>query len=125
MGNLNPNYAHTISEALAAVLEDEAGFSANLDAGAKHVWHRPEDFPEVVQPFMRQLDELLKRLDVQEAPILWTADFIRDGPVDGTKFVLSEINASCVGFKANPELAVELVRSISERLNQTRVGQDL
>ena len=116
---------HVVEKIPAKVLEDEAGFSANLDAGAKHVWHRPEAFPDVVQPFMRQLDELLQRLDVKDAPILWTADFIRDGPADDTKFVLSEINASCVGFKANPELASELVRSISEHLNKTRPGQDL
>jgi len=104
----------TSSEACLA--EMAASFSANLDSGAKHTWHSPEEFPMVVEPFHASVEDLLSRMGVRIPPPLWTADFIRSGPSDQTKFVLSEINANCVGFKANPKLAHELVAAVLEEL---------
>lgn len=92
-------------------------FSANLGSGAKHVWHLPEEFPQVVQPFSTELEELLARMGLRNPPPLWTADFIRAGPKDETRFVLSEINANCVGFKSFPHLAHDFVSSVATTLN--------
>lgn len=96
--------------------EDETAFSANLGSGARHVWHKPHQFPLVVEPFYAQLEEMLARIGIRSPPPLWTADFIRAGPHNNTQFVLSEINANCVGFKTNPHLAKELVSSVAESL---------
>jgi hypothetical protein len=62
------------------------------------------------------LEEILAHMGLNKPPPLWTADFIRFGPREETKFVLSEINANCVGFKSFPHLAHDLVASVADSL---------
>eukprot|EP00924_Labyrinthula_sp_SR-Ha-C_P001485 snap_masked-scaffold_55-processed-gene-1.6-mRNA-1 protein AED:1.00 eAED:1.00 QI:0/-1/0/0/-1/1/1/0/491 len=86
---------------------NNTSFSANLGAGAVHIWEDPSNWGHLVLPFLENIDDMLGRLKVQHPPILWTVDFIRYGDEEDdrkTHFVISEINASCVGFSANPEL---------------------
>eukprot|EP00640_Fibrocapsa_japonica_P006695 CAMPEP_0113935766 /NCGR_PEP_ID=MMETSP1339-20121228/2851_1 /TAXON_ID=94617 /ORGANISM="Fibrocapsa japonica" /LENGTH=180 /DNA_ID=CAMNT_0000938025 /DNA_START=646 /DNA_END=1188 /DNA_ORIENTATION=- /assembly_acc=CAM_ASM_000762 len=102
----------------ASDAEDDIYFSANLGADAEHKWQAPETWPQVVEPFKSHLNEVLDRLGVSEPPILWTADFIRTGHGANTTFVLSEINSSCVGFSAFPELAQNIARNIADALGR-------
>mmetsp|Transcript_13083 Transcript_13083/g.14985 ORF Transcript_13083/g.14985 Transcript_13083/m.14985 type:complete len:409 (+) Transcript_13083:343-1569(+) len=105
-----------------------AGFSANLGAGASHVWQDPSEWNAVVHPFVTHMDAMLKKLGVDNPPILWTVDFIRYGNSESNneytdkeeKFVLSEINASCVGFSAHPELAAVISRILLETLKRLK-----
>jgi hypothetical protein len=49
-------------------LSSGLGFSANLEAGAQHVWAKPEEWPEVVLPFYASLDEMLRRMHARSPP---------------------------------------------------------
>mmetsp|Transcript_10714 Transcript_10714/g.32496 ORF Transcript_10714/g.32496 Transcript_10714/m.32496 type:complete len:409 (-) Transcript_10714:912-2138(-) len=97
------------------------GFSANLDAGAKHIWSGPEAWPQVVLPFYENLDEMLRRMGARNPPALWTADFIRTGTADDTHFVLSEVNANCVGFKAHPQMGRDLAAWVRHELERKKL----
>ena len=99
------------------------GFSANLDAGAKHIWSGPEKWPEVVLPFYESLDEMLGRMGARAPPALWTADFIRTGDPENTVYALSEVNANCVGFKANPSLGNDLARWVKMEMQRKRLSR--
>jgi len=95
------------------------GFSANLEAGAQHIWTRPEEWPQVVSPFYSSLDEMLNRMGARTPPALWTADFIRTTSETGsTHFVLSEVNANCVGFKSNPSMGRDLAVWVREEVQR-------
>lgn len=114
---VNKQPAQVVTSSQSVKKSDDGGevthFSTNADAGAKHVWETPSKWSHVVGPFESHLPELLARMDVKEPPILWTVDFIRHGAAGSRNdtLVISEINASCVGFAANPEFA----KTISKR----------
>lgn len=103
-------------------LSSGLGFSANLEAGAQHVWAKPEEWPQVVLPFYASLDEMLRRMQARSPPALWTADFIRAGSAHDTTFVLSEINANCVGFKAHPEMGRDLAKWVRQAVTEGKRG---
>jgi len=97
--------------------ENLHSFSANLGAGASHIWQKPADWGFIVEPFLLHMDEMLDRLGVDTPPILWTVDFIRH---ENNNFVISEINASCVGFSAHPELAAVIAKVLLRMLQQMK-----
>jgi hypothetical protein len=61
----------------------------------------------------------MKKLGDYEIPLIWTADFILDTHDDGSdKYVLGEINCSCVGFTTHMEhgiqeaIAAEIIQTV-------------
>lgn len=55
-------------------------------------------------------------------PLIWTADFMLDNEVDKSdKYVLGEINCSCVGFTSHLDMGIqevvaeEAIRQIEHR----------
>ncbi len=79
----------------------EGEFSATLFSGAKYKYESPQDpkWAEVMKLTMDGLEDIKQYLDGQHYPLLWTMDYILDYNEDGSdKYVLSEINCSCVGI---------------------------
>ena len=88
-------------------------FSATLFSGARYTYQKPEEWPELMQMVEDNLDELIERLGGYAIPLLWTADFMLDTAPDGTdRYVLGEINASCVGFTTHLELADQVADEV-------------
>jgi len=112
---------YVVEKRPAQIDQTGEGFSANLDAGAKHIWSGPEKWPQVVLPFYEHLDEMMQRMGAKNPPALWTADFIRRGTSDDTTFVLSEVNANCVGFKAHPKMGRDLAAWVRHELERKNV----
>ena len=55
-----------------------------------------------------------KRLGNYDLPLIWTADFIldTDKKTKNDKYVLGEINASCVGFSTSLELSEDIADEV-------------
>ncbi|CEM00755.1 unnamed protein product [Vitrella brassicaformis CCMP3155] len=98
-------------------------FSANLGAMATHDYYDPRERPSIVDFLHSQLGEMLDRLDVSEPPVLWTCDFIRDGPPERTVYILSEINAACVGFSGHPPLADLVAQRVIDTVERIKRGR--
>jgi glutathione synthase/RimK-type ligase-like ATP-grasp enzyme len=95
-------------------------FSATLFSGAKYTYDEPEKWRPLVDMFLGQLPEVMKRLGGHEIPLIWTADFMLDTKPDGSDaYVLGEINCSCVGFTTHLEhgiqqkIAAEIIHRVS------------
>jgi hypothetical protein len=74
-------------------------FSATMFSGAKYTVFQTETFPNLIRLFEDNVHLILKNAKLKEYPILWTADFILDfDEIQNEKYVLSEINCSCVGI---------------------------
>ena len=69
---------------------------------------------------------VVARLGNYDLPLIWTIDFILDTKEDGTdKYVLGEINASCVGFSTHLELRDEIADEIVRLMEaEAVVNQD-
>ncbi len=100
----------------------EDAFSATLFSGAKYTYYKPEEWEHLIDWFRGQLPMVLERLGVSELPLIWTADFILDYDENGKdKYVLGELNASCVGFTSHLDLGIqdvvaeEVIRRIAEK----------
>jgi hypothetical protein len=94
-------------------------FSATLFSGAKYTYDAPEKWQGLVDSFLGSLPEVMKKLGDYEIPLIWTADFILDTHDDGSdKYVLGEINCSCVGFTTHMEhgiqeaIAAEIIQTV-------------
>lgn len=93
-------------------------FSATLFSGAKYRYDDPKEWSELVESFLSQLPAVRKKLGDYELPLIWTADFILDTDEDGgDKYVLGEINCSCVGFTSQLELASNVADAIIKIVN--------
>ena len=93
--------------------EGADAFSATLFSGAHYRYDAPEQWPDLVQLVERSLPVLQSNLGGYALPLLWTADFILDTDEKGAdKYVLGEINASCVGFTTHLELADNVAAEI-------------
>lgn len=91
----------------------EGEFSATLFSGAKYKYESPEDpkWDEVMAITKRGLQDIKPYLAGQNYPLLWTMDYILDYNEDGSdKYVLSEINCSCVGITSDLEYAKEVAK---------------
>jgi glutathione synthase/RimK-type ligase-like ATP-grasp enzyme len=100
----------------------EGGFSATLFSGAQYTYDDPEKWKELVNLFLRDLPEIRDRLGGHDTPLIWTADFMLDTNSDGSdKYVLGEINCSCVGFTSHldsgiqEKVAEEIIRATSAK----------
>ena len=58
--------------------------------------------------FQTDLPTITQRLGGYDLPLIWTADFIPDNNPDGTdKYVLGEMNCSCVGFTSHLDKGIQ------------------
>lgn len=88
-------------------------FSATLFSGATYEYHKPTNpkYKKVVELTLNALVDIKKYLNGQNYPLLWTMDYILDYDKKGNdKFVLSEINCSCVGITTQLDLANEVAK---------------
>lgn len=97
-----------------------------LVAGAKYRYDHPSKWEKLVTPFLKELDaidQVLGPFDTK--PLIWTADFIL-GPKSESgedTYILGEINASCVGFTSQLELAPLVARSIRDMTIDVKGGR--
>lgn len=89
-------------------------FSATLFSGAKYSYESPEQWPELVQIVNRNVPLIQSRLGNFDVPLIWTIDFIldTDRQTGQDKYVLGEINASCVGFSTHLQLGEDIADEI-------------
>ncbi len=102
--------------------EGADSFSATLFSGAKYTYDKPEQWEDLTSNFLSELPTICGTLGRDDIPLIWTADFILDTDESGgDKYVLGEINCSCVGFTSHLEegiqakVAREIIRSIEAR----------
>ncbi len=91
----------------------EGEFSATLFSGAKYKYESPDEpkWKEVVELTKKGLKDIKPFLNGQNYPLLWTMDYILDCNGDGSdKYVLSEINCSCVGITTELQYAKEVAQ---------------
>ena len=89
-------------------------FSATLFSGAKYRYDKPEQWPDLVKAVKDSLKTIQSRLGNYDLPLIWTADFIldTDKKTGKDKYVLGEINASCVGFSTFLELSENIADEV-------------
>lgn len=94
--------------------DDPDAFSATLFSGAKYTYESPEQWPELLELVRRNVSVIQQRLGNYDLPLIWTIDFILDtDKKTGTdRYVLGEINASCVGFSTHLELSEDIADEI-------------
>ncbi len=86
----------------------EDAFSATLFSGAKYTYDRPEKWQELLDFFLPQIPAINEILGEDVTPLIWTADFmLDDGPDGKDKYVLGEINCSCVGFTSQLDMGIQ------------------
>jgi len=91
----------------------EGEFSATLFSGAKYKYESPKDekWKDVIKLTTDGLKDIKPYLNGKNYPLLWTMDYILDYNEDGTdKYVLSEINCSCVGITSELQYAKEVAK---------------
>ncbi|MGH1469055.1 MAG: Cj0069 family protein [Bdellovibrionales bacterium] len=105
--------------------QEEDAFSATLFSGAQYTYQKPEEYPELIDTVKQSLDMIVEKLGGYDIPLIWTLDFILDYDEEkNDKYVLGEINASCVGFTTHltlsEQIADEVVRLMEadEIINQ-------
>lgn len=100
--------------------EGADAFSATLFSGAKYRYDAPSAWQSLVDMFLAQLPNVRKKLGDYDLPLIWTADFILDTDKNGAdKYVLGEINCSCVGFTSHLELAGSVADNIISIVSRT------
>lgn len=94
--------------------ETKDAFSATLFSGAKYRYDKPEKWPELVKKVKDSLRMIQSRLGNYDLPLIWTADFMldTDKKTGKDKYVLGEINASCVGFTTFLELSENIADEV-------------
>lgn len=106
--------------------EDKDAFSATLFSGAKYRYDKPEQWPDLVKVVKKSLKDIQNRLGNYDLPLIWTADFIldTDKKTGNDKYVLGEINASCVGFTTHLELSDNIADEVLALLDAESVVND-
>ncbi len=94
--------------------ETKDAFSATLFSGAKYRYDKPEQWPDLVDLIKDNLRNIQFKLGNYDLPLIWTADFIldTDQKTGEDKYVLGEINASCVGFTTFLELSENIAEEV-------------
>lgn len=101
--------------------EGADAFSATLFSGAKYRYDSPAEWQDLVNMFLGELPNIRQKLGNYDLPLIWTADFILDTDKNGAdKYVLGEINCSCVGFTSHLELAGEVAENIIKIVSKTK-----
>lgn len=95
-------------------VETADAFSATLFSGAKYRYDKPEKWPELVAKVKKSLRTIQSRLGNYDLPLIWTADFMldTDKKTGKDKYILGEINASCVGFTTFLELSENIADEV-------------
>jgi len=97
----------------------EGEFSATLFSGAKYKYESPDEpkWKEVIALTMNGVQENIKAyLGGFDYPLLWTMDYILDYDENGNdKYVLSEINCSCVGITTELQYTKDVAKVFSDR----------
>lgn len=93
--------------------EEADAFSATLFSGAKYTYQQPEEFPELIKIVRSNLNVIIEKLGGYDIPLIWTLDFMLDNDEEGNdKYVLGEINASCVGFSTQLSLSEKVAEEV-------------
>lgn len=88
--------------------DDENAFSATLFSGATYTYDKPEKWPKLIEQFVGEIPVIEQRLGGHHVPLIWTADFILDDDENGgDRYLLGEINCSCVGFTSHLDLGIQ------------------
>ncbi len=102
--------------------EGADSLSANLFSGAKYTYDSPEKWPDLVAMLVDSLPMISDKIGGFDIPLIWTGDFMLDWDENkNDKYVLGEINCSCVGFTSHLDqgiqkvVAAEVIRLVSER----------
>lgn len=112
-------------------IDDANSFSATLFSGATYTYYRPEKWQTLVEFFQHSaLPAIVSQLGDYDIPLFWTTYLILEtDPSDGTdRYVLSEINCSCVGFSTHLEsgiqeaIADEIIQSILRKQKMNSVN---
>jgi hypothetical protein len=99
--------------------EDADAFSATLFSGAQYRYDQPEDWADLVHSFMANLPVITENLGGYDLPLIWTADFILDTDEEGRdRYILGEMNCSCVGFTSQLSLSENVAEEIISILSQ-------
>lgn len=103
--------------------EGKDAFSATLFSGAKYRYDPPEKWPDLVKLIEGMVPTIQKKLGNYDLPLIWTADFIldTDTKTGQDKYVLGEINASCVGFTTFLELSDNIADEVLALLDAESV----
>ncbi len=104
-------------------VDTEDAFSATLFSGAKYRYDEPDQWPDLVKSIGKSLKDIQKKLGNYDLPLIWTADFIldTDEATGKDKYILGEINASCVGFTTHLELSENIAEEVLALLNAEAV----
>lgn len=92
----------------------EGEFSATLFSGAKYTYDDPKDpkWADVVKVSNQGLQDLSPLLQGKEFPLIWTLDYILDYDENkNDRYVLSEINCSCVGITTELQYAKDVAKA--------------
>lgn len=102
--------------------EAENSFSATLFSWAVYNYFKPDDYKELVDLFLKNLPKIRELLWGVKTPLIWTADFILDTDENwNDKYVLWEMNCSCVGFTGQlndwiqEKIALEIIKNIENK----------
>lgn len=92
-------------------------FSATLFSGAKYRYDEPKEWSELIDWFLGELPGIKSKLGDYDLPLIWTADFILDTDTNGNdKYVLGEINCSCVGFTSPAEFMEKVAIMVADNI---------
>lgn len=99
----------------------EDAFSATLFSGAKYRYDDPSEWQGLMDLFQDNLSLMTDKLGGYAIPLIWTADFMLDWDDNqNDKYVLGEINCSCVGFTTHLEhgiqekIADHIIKTVTE-----------
>jgi hypothetical protein len=101
----------------------EGEFSATLFSGAEYKYDSPEEpkWKEVVDLTIKGLKDIKPFLNGQNYPLLWIMDYIMDFDEKGKdKYILSEINCSCVGITTELQYAKEVAKVFVKKEKKTK-----
>ncbi len=89
----------------------EGEFSATLFSGAKYKYDKPDNpkWKDIIKLTINAFEDIKPYLQGKDFPLLWTMDYILDyDNLGNDKYILSEINCSCVGITTEPQLSEEV-----------------
>ncbi len=94
--------------------ESADAFSATLFSGAKYRYDKPEQWPALVDIVKGSLRTIQSRLGNYDLPLIWTAEFMldTDEKTGEDKYILGEINASCLGFTTFLDLSENIADEV-------------
>ncbi len=107
--------------------QEKDAFSATIGSGAQYTYHKPEEYPELVDKFVGSIPMISDKLGkIKNTPIIWTGDFMLDTDEDGNdRYVLGEMNCSCVGFFSHLDMGIQemIADEAIKRIMKKKMGQ--